>query len=84
MIKKRYHVIRQIRPAEHVDHHATLENHSFFSIEKAYDMVSTLIGNSVSGIAECSIKGTDTEGVIVYRVSTPEVDDLFIIKMWGE
>ena len=86
MLKRQtYHVTRKKRWGEYHEYYVMLENRSFKSRQKACLEFWMLLGMSVVNLVELTIKTTiEGDEAIEYRISTPEAEDLFVIKMWSE
>ena len=85
--RQTYHVTRKKQRGEYHEYYVTLENRSFKNDQRAYMEFWMLLGMSVAEVAELgelTIKTIDGDSSTEHRVSTPEAEDLFVIKIWRE
>ena len=79
--RKIHHVTREVKRGEH---YIMLESRSFTRRSDADDMLYRLVGVSLSHKPLTTVVEIDSQNAIEYRVSTVEVKDLLVIKMWSE
>ena len=82
--RQTYHVTRKKQWGEYHEYYVTLENRSFKNDQKAYMEFWMLLGMSVAELGELTIKTIEGDSSTEHRVSTPEAEDLFVIKIWRE
>lgn len=79
--RKIHHVTREVKRD---GRYTMIENLSFARFSDADDMLYRLVGVSLSHKPLTTVVEIESQNAIEYRVSTVEVKDLLIIKMWSE